>query len=356
MRERASLVIVGAGIVGATAAWELVRRGWTDIVLLEQGPFPKTGGSTSHAPGIVFQTSGSKLLTGFAKETVAHLASMAFEGQPCWYGVGSLEVAETPARLEDLKRKLGWAQSWGVEGAALLTPAQAAEKMPFIDPAVILGAYWVPSDGVAKPVRAVEGMIRACGDAVTLYDRTPVVGIERANGAVTGVVTPAGTIATERVLVCAGIWGPKIGRMAGVPVPLMPVEHQFVWTEPMAEFANAEREAMHPVLRHQDRDLYFRQRDDHFAVGSYQHEPVLVEAESIRAHGEPDDMPATNPFNPDTFGDAWADARRLLPFLKDVGEQEALNGMFSFTPDGMPLLGESAHLRGFWSAMAIWIT
>jgi glycine cleavage system aminomethyltransferase T/glycine/D-amino acid oxidase-like deaminating enzyme len=356
MRKRASLVIVGAGIVGATAAWHLARRGWTDIVVLEQGPFPKTGGSSSHAPGIVFQTSGSKILTTFAKETVAHLAATDLDGQPCWYGVGSLEVAETPARMEDLKRKLGWAHSWGVAGAALLTPEQAVEKMPWIDPSVILGAYWVPGDGVAKPVRAVEAMIRDCGAAVEVHDRCPVIGIEQANGRVTGVVTPRGTIATDRVLVCAGIWGPKIGRFAGVPVPLMPVEHQFVWTAPMPEFANADREALWPVLRHQDRDLYFRHRDDHFAVGSYQHEPVLVDAAEIRAHGEPDDMPASNAFNRETFAQAWEDARRLLPFLEAAEERESLNGMFSFTPDGMPLLGESAHLRGFWSAMAIWIT
>jgi glycine cleavage system aminomethyltransferase T/glycine/D-amino acid oxidase-like deaminating enzyme len=356
MRDRASLVIVGAGIVGATAAWQLVQRGWTDIVVVEQGPFPKAGGSSSHAPGIVFQTSGSKVLTGFAKETVAHLGGMDFGGKPCWYGVGSIEVAETAARMEDLKRKLGWARSWGVAGAELLTPEQAAERMPFIDPSVILGAYWVPSDGVAKPVRAAEAMIRACGDAVELQDRTPVTGIEQANGRVTGVVTPRGTIATDRVLVCAGIWGPKIGRIAGIPVPLMPVEHQFVWTEPMPEFANSEREAMWPVVRHQDRDLYFRHRDDHFAVGSYQHEPVLVESEAIRAHGDADDLPSVNPFNAGTFEQAWADARRLLPFLKAARNGEAMNGMFSFTPDGMPLLGESAYLRGFWSAMAIWIT
>lgn len=356
MAERASLVIVGAGVVGCTVAWHLARRGWTDIVVLEQGPFPATGGSTSHAPGMVFQTSSSKALTGFARETVTHLSAIDFEGEPCWHGVGGLEVATTEARWTDLHRKLGWAKSWGVPGAALLTPEEAQAMLPFLDPGAILGAFWSPTDGVARPVRAIEAMIRACGAAVELRARTPVVGIDVAGGRVTGVRTPDGVIATDRMLACGGIWGPTIGKMAGVPIPLVPVEHQFLWTETMPEFAGGEREIAYPILRHQDRDLYMRHRRDHFAVGSYQHEPVLVESADIRSHGAPDDTPATNPFRPETFAPAWDEAVRLLPFLAKARPATALNGMFSFTPDANPLIGESQYVRGFWSAMAIWIT
>ena len=356
MRASAAGVIVGAGSVGCTAAWHLARLGWRDIVVLEQGPFPQAGGSSSHAPGIVFQTSSSKTLTGFARETVRHLAAIDLDGEPCWYGVGSLEVAESSARWADLHRKIGWARSWGVDGAALLSPAETVAKMPFVDPSAILGAYWVPTDGVAKAVRANEAMIRQAGDAVELVSRTPVVGIEMAAGRVTGVRTPAATIATDRVLVCAGIWGPRLGKMAGVPIPLAPVEHQFLWTAPMAEFAGEAREIAWPVLRHQDRDLYMRHRRDHFAVGSYAHDPKVVDPGAIRRHGEPDDWPASNRFDAEGFAPAWEDALRLLPFLRSARPGEALNGMFSFTPDGMPLLGESQDLRGFWTAEAIWIT
>jgi glycine cleavage system aminomethyltransferase T/glycine/D-amino acid oxidase-like deaminating enzyme len=354
--ERASLVIIGAGIVGCSVAWHLAQRGWTDIVLLEQGSFPLTGGSTSHAPGMVFQTSASKTLTGFARETVDHLSSLELDGDPCWHGVGSLEVADTPARWHDLSRKLGWARSWGVPGAALLSPAEAHARLPFLDPSAILGAFWSPTDGVAKAVDACETMIRACDDAVRVKAYTPVVGVDVADGGVTGVRTPDGPVATDRVLVCAGIWGPKIGRMAGVPIPLAPVEHQFLWTAPLPVFAGESREIAYPILRHQDRDLYMRHRRDHFAVGSYAHEPVLVEVDAIRPYGEPDTAPAANPFDPETFAPAWADAVRLLPFLRDASPGQAFNGMFSFTPDGAPLLGESQYLRGFWSALAVWIT
>jgi len=356
MARTASVVIIGAGIVGCTAAWHLARLGWTDIVIVEQGPFPRAGGSSSHAPGIVFQTSSNKVMSGFAKETVATLGGLTLDGQPCWYGVGGIEVAETPRRMEDLKRKLGWAQSWGIAGAALLTPEEVVAKVPMIDPSVIVGGYWVPTDGVAKPVRAVEAMMREVASHVTLLTGSPVTEIRRDGGRVTGVGVGDELIATDRVLACGGIWGPSIGAMAGVPIPLVAVEHQFIWTEPMDPWLGATTECALPVIRHQDRDLYMRQRGDHFAVGSYAHEPVLVRSAEIRRHGDPDDMPASNAFTADVFAPAWDDAVRLLPFLAEARFGEAFNGMFSFTPDSYPLLGESQYLKGFWSAQAIWIT
>ena len=355
VRERASVVIVGAGIVGSGAVHHLARLGWRDMVLLEQGPLPQAGGSTSHAPGIVFQTSASKVLTRFAMETVALLGGLEHDGQPCWHGVGSLEVAETPARWDDLRRKLGWARSWGVDGR-LVAPGEAAALLPLLDPSRILGAYHVPTDGVTKPVWASAELRRSAGDAVEVHERTPVVGIDVERGRVTGVVTPAGRIATDRVLACGGIWGPRLGALAGVAIPLAPVEHQLAWTTPLAELAGETREIAQPVLRHQDRDLYFRQRRDGYAVGSYAHEPVLVDPGAIRPHAESGDMPASHPFDAAGFAPAWRDAVALLPALGAVEVAEAVNGIFSFTPDGMPVMGEAADVRGFWSAQAIWIT
>jgi glycine cleavage system aminomethyltransferase T/glycine/D-amino acid oxidase-like deaminating enzyme len=355
MATGASVVIIGAGIVGCAAAKYLSDLGWTDIIVVEQGPLFAAGGSTSHAPGIVFQTNSSRTMTRFAQETVAQYAALEHEGQSCWFGVGSLEVATTPARWADLHRKLGWARTCGLAGE-LLTPEQAHEHLPLLNPDVILGALYVPSDGVAKPVWAAEELARAATGA-TFRSREKVIGIESSNGRVTGVVTDKETIPTERVLVCCGIWGPNIGRMAGVPIPLTPVEHQLAWTTPLAELRGSEDiEVAQPVLRHQDQDLYFRQRRDHYAVGGYGHEPVVVDPWDIRPHGEPDDMPASNPFDPVAFEPAWQESLKLLPALERVGIAEAINGMFSFSPDGFPLLGESDRLRGFWVAEGIWIT
>jgi glycine cleavage system aminomethyltransferase T/glycine/D-amino acid oxidase-like deaminating enzyme len=328
--------------------------GWRDIVVVEQGPLFAAGGSTSHAPGIVFQTNASRTMTSFAKETVALYDSLELDGQRCWHGVGSLEVATTPARWADLHRKLGWAKSWGVP-ASLLSPQAAREKLEFLNDEMILGAYYVPSDGVANPVQAAEALARRATGA-TFHARTRVVDIEARANRVAAVVTDQGRIETERVLVCCGIWGPNLGRMAGVSIPLAPVEHQLAWTTPLPELTGMTDEIVQPVLRHQDQDLYFRQKFDRYAVGGYGHEPVLVDSSEIRPHGAPDDMPASNPFDAEAFIPAWQEALRLLPVLRQTEIAEAINGMFSFSPDGFPLIGESPHLRGFWTAEAIWIT
>ncbi len=354
MKTRASLVIIGAGIVGTAAAHFLSQMGWRDMVVVEQGPLFAAGGSTSHALGLVFQTSPSKTMTAFARETVSLYDSLRYDGQPCWYGVGSLEVATTPARWADLHRKRGWARSWGID-AFLLSPAETQGKLDLIDQAAVLGSYFVPTDGIARPVWAAEALARSADGAI-FYPRTEVVGIETECGQVRAVETTQGRIETDRVLVCCGIWGPRIGRMVGVPVPLAPVEHQLAWTTPLEELRGETAEVIQPILRHQDRDLYFRQRHDHYAVGGYGHEPVAVDAADIRRHGAPDDEPASNPFDAEAFAPAWQSAVELLPTLGRVGIASAINGMFSFTPDGFPLLGESERLRGFWLAEAIWIT
>jgi len=116
MRNTARLVIVGAGIVGCSAAYHLTRMGWRDIVVLEQGPLFETGGSRSHAPGLVFQTNPSRTMTELAKRTVALYSDLSLDGEPCFYPVGSLEVAATPARWNELARRSGFAKSWGLSG------------------------------------------------------------------------------------------------------------------------------------------------------------------------------------------------------------------------------------------------
>src|SRR3954466_5747572 len=152
MKSSAAITIIGAGIVGCSAAYFLSQLGETDIVVVDAGPLFATGGSTSHAPGLVFQTNGSKMMTNLAQETARTYASLALDGQPCWHGVGSMEVACTPERWQDLHRKLGFARSYGLE-AGLLSPDEVIEKIPLIDKSKIFGAFWVPSDGLAKAVR-----------------------------------------------------------------------------------------------------------------------------------------------------------------------------------------------------------
>jgi glycine cleavage system aminomethyltransferase T len=144
--------------------------------------------------------------------------------------------------------------------------------------------------------------------------------------------------------------------MAGVSIPLTPVEHQYVITTPIPELAGETREIEHPLLRHQDYSMYFRQHADSYGIGSYKHEPLLVKADDILSPDEAPEMPSLRTFTPADFQIAHDAAVELLPPLKGAEFTYTINGMFSFTTDGNPILGESPEVRGFWVAEAVWVT
>jgi dimethylglycine oxidase len=360
MQDRARTLVVGAGIVGASAAYHLAELGDADVLVIDQGSLFETGGSTSHAPGLAFQTNGSRMMCRIAQDAVALYSTLEVDGEPCWYGVGGIEVATTEARMQELKRRLGFARSYGLEGAELLTAAEASAKIPLLDPSVILGAFHVPSDGIAKSVRIATALGRRASDrGVAFEGNVAVTGFDVRDGRVRGVRTDRGDVACERVLLCAGIWGPSVGALAGVPVPLVAVQHQLVWTDPIPELEGETREVAHPILRHQDMAMYFRHRQDHYAVGNYRHEPIVTPQQDLRRPGDPL-MPSLMPFTPPDFDVAEAEAARLLPALKGrmrpTDPSRSINGMFSFTPDAASIVGESATVRGFWLCEAVWVT
>ena len=358
--ENPRVVIIGAGIVGCSLADELTARGWTDVTVLEQGPLPAPGGSTSHAPGLVFQTSPSRTLTLFARYTVEKFRSLEADGVPCFDPVGGLELATTPERLAELHRRAGYAASWGIRGE-VVSAARCKELWPLIDESIVLGGFHTPDDGLARALLASRAqMDRAVARGARFLDRHTVTGIERENGRVTAVVTDRGTFPADHVVSAAGFWGPVIGRMAGVDVPLQPLAHQYAKTRPLAELGGHRREATRPILRFQDRDLYFREHTDRIGIGSYAHRPLPVDPFAVPAYDEARaqdlDMPSSHPFTPEDWAPSWEDCRRLIPALRATEIDTGFNGVFSFTPDGMPVLGESRDLRGFWLAEAVWVT
>ncbi|MEY9930781.1 glycine cleavage system aminomethyltransferase T/glycine/D-amino acid oxidase-like deaminating enzyme [Catenulispora sp. GP43] len=366
MPVQPKVVIIGAGIVGCALSDELTVRGWTDVVVLEQGPLFATGGSSSHAPGLVFQTNASKTMTEFASYTVEKYSSLSLDGQWCFRQVGGLEVATTPERLAELKRRHGFASSWGVQ-SALLDPEECVALHSLLDPDQILGGYHVPTDGLAKALRAGEAQARRAIDrGARFLPHHTVTGIESANGRVTGVVTDHGVFAADVVVSCAGFWGPKVGRLAGVTVPLVPLAHQYAKTTPVAALAGVNTESLEaskPILRHQDRDLYYREHGDRIGIGSYAHRPMPVDLDDVAHPGDvphSDDgapvMPSMLPFTQEDFEQSWADSKTLLPALAGAKLEEGFNGIFSFTADGFPLMGEAPELRGFWLAEAVWVT
>ena len=178
------VAIIGAGIVGANLADELTARGWTDVTVVDQGTLWAAGGSSSHAPGLVFQTNGSKTMTEFARYTVEKYDGLTLDGQWCFRKVGSIEVATSPERLTDLHRRQGWLTSWGIE-AHVLSPEECVALSPLLDASVLFGGYHVPTDGLAKSVRVIEVVgRRAMERGARFVDRTTVTGIRHDDGRV----------------------------------------------------------------------------------------------------------------------------------------------------------------------------
>ncbi|MEO5834568.1 MAG: FAD-dependent oxidoreductase [Nakamurella sp.] len=367
------VVVIGAGVVGASLAEEMTARGWTDVTVLDAGTLPHTGGSTSHAPGVVFQVNGTKVMSDFARYTVAKFSDLSWEGQPCYLPVGGLEIATTPERARELQRRHGFAQSWGVAGATLLDVDETVAAFDLLDPTTVYGGLFVPDDGIAKAVRAVQAQLAiATGRGARVLDRHEVTGIRSAAGPygpkVTGVAvrTPDGEseIAADIVVCCAGLWGQTVAGMVGQPLALTPLAHQFAWTAPLPVLADRTAEAVRPVLRHQDADLYYRENFQGLGVGSYRHRPMPVRPEDLAAWNSyapgDDGQPSVLPFTPEDFAFPLAETARILPSVGrlDVTSRPAVsfNGVFSFTTDNLPLLGPHAELDGFWTAEAVWVT
>ncbi|AMM30890.1 sarcosine dehydrogenase [Sinomonas atrocyanea] len=363
MESTPRIVIIGAGIVGTNLADELVAKGWNNITVLDQGPLNMPGGSTSHAPGLVFQTNPSKSMALFAKYTVEKLLSLTEDGVSCFNQVGGLEVATTETRLADLKRKLGYASSWGIEGS-ILSPAECKELYPLINEDEILGGLHVPGDGLASAARAVQLLIKRTEAAGVKYiGNTEVTGIEQSGRRVTGVQTPDRVIPADIVVSCAGFWGAKVGELIGMSVPLLPLAHQYVKTTPVPaqqgknELPNGARL---PILRHQDQDLYYREHGDRYGIGSYAHKPMPVDLDELGSFKPTEisehNMPSRLDFTLEDFLPAWEATKQILPALCESEIEDGFNGIFSFTPDGGSLVGESKELDGFFVAEAVWVT
>ena len=354
------VVIIGAGIVGANLADELATRGWHNVTVLDQGPLPLTGGSTSHAPGLVFQTNSSKTMTALASYTVEKFLSLESDGQWCFNQVGGLEVATTEQRLADLYRKQGWATSWGV-GAEVIDAQECAKLHPLLDRDRILGGLYVPSDGLAKAPRVVAALIRRAETlGAEFRGSTKVIGIEHSGGKVTGVNTDNGVVPADIVVSCGGFWGPALGELVGMRVPLLPLAHQYAKTDQIPELVGRNTEVSEaglPILRHQDQDLYYREHVDRLGIGSYAHRPMPAALDGL-PDGEitADAMPSMLAFTDEDFAPAWEQAKLLLPCLQTAKVESGFNGIFSFTPDGGPLIGESPDVAGFWIAEAVWVT
>ncbi|MGU3294338.1 GcvT family protein [Williamsia sp. M5A3_1d] len=357
------VVIIGAGIVGTSLADELTGRGWTDVTVLDRGPLPATGGSSSHAPGLVFATNPSETLSRFAQYTIDKFRGLSqTTDRLCFNPVGGLEVATTEARMTDLHRKAGWARAWGVP-AQIVDATECARLHPLLDPTTVLGGLHTPADGLADALSCVEVQRRRAEAAGARFVGDTVVrAVTTVGDRVTGVQTADGSHPADLVVSCAGFWGVEIGAMVDLAVPLVAMGHQYVETTPVQElrpFADhrvGKAAATLPILRHQDADLYYRQHGDRIGIGYYGHRAMPVDMDRLYRDTREQPMPSMLPFTADDFAPAWSESTRVLPDLASAAVADGFNGIFSFTPDGGPVLGPHPGLDGFWVAEAVWVT
>jgi len=369
--ESTDTVIVGAGVVGCSVAYHLAEVSDEDVTVVDMGEIDAPGGSTVHAPGGLVETSGSKVMSGFAQ-----YSRELYTDLDAYRSDGLLEIATTEDRLQQAKRLYDYSQSWGVPGGELLTPEETHELVPLLNDEEILGSYYSPTSGLIRSVELLAAMREKAGRrGATFHGHTQVTDIDLDGSTVTAVETDRGRIETDRVLVATNVWAPLFGRMVGVNIPLMPCEHQYAITESLAELEGTENEVEYAGFRQQEASLYFRQHGEGYGIGSYNHEPLLLAPDDLSDYeNAPEDIPvydyfvgrestrdpikmtANREFTPEHFEAPMEDARRLMPALEDVGIEKAFNGVFSFTPDGMPILGPPDDVDGFWVATGVWLT
>ena len=231
----ARAVVIGCGIVGNSLAYHLTRLGWSDVVLLDKGPLPNPGGSTGHASNFIFLVDHSKEMTQLTLESVRQ-----YEELDVFTECGGIEVARTEERMEEFRRRMASAKSWGVEPVSLVTPAEIKELVPYIDESILLGGFYTPGVGVVDSLRAGTLMRERAVEsgALTVLANTEMTGMDVERGRIRRVHTSRGTIEAEAVVIACGVWSPLLAEMAGARIPLTPMVHQMIDVGPVPRFAS----------------------------------------------------------------------------------------------------------------------
>ncbi|MDV9170882.1 FAD-binding oxidoreductase [Streptomyces sp. W16] len=345
------VLVVGAGVVGASVACHLTRLGHDRVTVLDARDRGVLPGSTGLAPGFVGRLSATPELTVLAEDSVAtYLALSASAPEPAFWQVGCLEVATTAARLEEAHRDVEHGRRLGIE-ARVLDAAQAVALAPELVAADrALGALHIPSDGAADPVALTRLLVDAAERRGARFRwNTPVRALEVERGTVVGVRTGEGgeLLRAGRVVVAAGIWGPVLAASAGVRLPMVDVQHPYLYTEEVPGLDDTPIDT--PIVRYPDHSVYTRRHGRRYGLGSYGHTPLPLTPSASLASAE-------LPFREADFGSALAEATALVPAFRTARRGRALNGVFAMTPDEIPLAGPAAGVSGLWFAEASWVT
>jgi 4-methylaminobutanoate oxidase (formaldehyde-forming) len=337
-------VIIGGGVVGCSVAYHLTKLGWTDVVLLERKQL--TSGTTWHAAGLIGQLRSSANMTRLAKYSADLYRGLEAETGLAtgMRTVGSVSVALTEARKEELFRSASMARGFGVP-VEELSPAEVKERYAHLNIDGVKAGVWLPTDGQGDPANIALALAKGArqGGAV-VAEGVKVTGVTVEGRRATAVAWEkngeTGSIQAEHVVNCAGMWGRDVGRMAGVNVPLHACEHFYIVTEPIPGLTQM------PVLRVPDECAYYKEDAGKYLLGAF--EP---DAKPWGMNGIPEDFCFDQlPEDFDHFEPILERAVHRLPMLAEAGIHTFFNGPESFTPDDAYNLGQSLEVDNFWVA------
>ena len=342
----ARCVVIGGGVGGTSIAYHLSTLGWgDDVVLVERNQL--TSGSTFHSAGLVGQLRGSVSLTRMMMYSVELYREL---GEDCgWVECGGIRLASSEERMEELRRQAGWAKTFGLP-LKLISADEAQELFPLMSTEGVLGAAWLPTDGYLDPSQLTFALAeRAREGGVAIHTNTRVTGIESEAGRVKRVRTERGDIEADTVVIAGGMFAAELGRLAGVRIPVLPMSHEYIVTQPFRERDPARPL---PTLRDPDLLVYFREDGGGLVMGGYERRsaPAFLDGDAAGFERIPPD------FNGRLLEDDWdrfeeivVNSRRRVPQMEDVRVTRMINGPEAFTPDNEFCLGET-DVRGLFVA------
>jgi glycine cleavage system aminomethyltransferase T/glycine/D-amino acid oxidase-like deaminating enzyme len=331
--------VIGGGVGGASVLYWLTRLGWEDVLLVERADL--TSGSTFHSAGLVGQLRGSLSLTRMMMNSVDLYRTLAAEVglETGWHEVGSLRLASSEERMEELARQAGWGKTFGLP-LELISAEEAQKLFPPMSTDGVLGAAYLATDGYIDPSQltfALAEGARRRGAEIATNTRVTAIGVTQ--GRVTGIETDKGPVETDVVVNAGGMFAGEIGRFAGVNVPVIPMAHEYLITKPSGVPLDV------PTMRDPSLLVYFRGESGGLVMGGYERHPAPWGLDGIPAD-----------FNGQLLPEDWERFEELLtnavvrvPELEEAEVVKLVNGPEAFTPDGEFILGES-DVRGFWVA------
>ena len=341
--NKASVVIVGGGIVGCSIAYHLAKRGVQDVVVLERKQL--TCGTTWHAAGLVSMLWPTPFLTSLAQYSHQLYASLESEtGQATGYRqIGSLSIARSEERLEELQRTSSMASVFGVE-SEMIGIDRLAELYPGINTEGVVGALYIEKDGQTNPIDTTVALAKGAKmHGAKVIENVKVSEIITDNGVATGVVTDQGTIHADKVVLAGGLWSRDIAAKIGVDLPLYACEHFYVVTDEMDGLTKR------PVLRDFDKGVYFKEDAGKMLVGWFEHNargcPMTRISEDFCFDEFPCDL--------EHIEEYLLRGMETFPQLETTGIRTFFNGPESFTPDNLHLLGPTPEVDNFYVACGL---